>query len=488
MFIKAKESHEEFAIVSADALWVPYYHQQGLSVPFDIRSFPVSKQLYSASLDVPFWKSGGGYLAYPRAWSALRIYYNPKYVNPAPTSWEVLLDPKYKGKFVRENQPTDIVAEAGLATGAKDPYNMNTAELSKAKQFLQAAKPAFLDLVSQNTGRRHCARERDRVVHLGEPRHGYPRQEGRWADDQGGHSQGGRGRVAGCGDEDDRAGREPVRAVHQRLGAGRVDPAAVQGVRGGVVQREGLQAAREPGAEGSRGRRRLQRPRGRPEGAPQGTAEEPRRIHCRSSTRCSARSRTLGALVRVRRRAPPTLPRVTVEALSPRTRQCPGPAGRPVQVARPRPLARISQYLGFAPAAVLFGVFFGAPMVMIVLVQLLDAERVHDRGSLDVRELPVGIQHPCLCRHLPDDAVDDRGGDARDARDRLSVRLLARALREPEVAAPAPVPRDHPVLGELPAAGHLVDDHPGKQGRARAPAGSLRPEHAVMASCTTGRP
>ncbi len=26
MFIKAKESHEEFAIVSADALWVPYYH------------------------------------------------------------------------------------------------------------------------------------------------------------------------------------------------------------------------------------------------------------------------------------------------------------------------------------------------------------------------------------------------------------------------------------------------------------------------------
>ena len=64
----------------------------------------------------------------------------------------MLLDPKYKGKFVRENQPTDIVAEAGLATGSKDPYNMSAAELSKAKQFLQAAKPAFLDLVSQNTG------------------------------------------------------------------------------------------------------------------------------------------------------------------------------------------------------------------------------------------------------------------------------------------------------------------------------------------------
>ena len=38
----------------------------------------------------------------------------------------------------------------------------------------------------------------------------------------------------------------------------------------------------------------------------------------------------------------------------------------PAHVARPSLLSRASQYLGFAPAAVLFGVFFGAPMVMIV--------------------------------------------------------------------------------------------------------------------------
>lgn len=153
MFIKARQSHGEFAVVSADALWVPYYVQQKLAVPFDIKSFPVSKQLFPVGLEVPFWKASGGlYMGYPRAWSALRIYYNPKYVHPAPTSWDVLLDPKYKGKYVRENQPTDIVAEAGLATGAKDPYNMNAHELSRAKQFLQSAKPAFLDLVSQNTG------------------------------------------------------------------------------------------------------------------------------------------------------------------------------------------------------------------------------------------------------------------------------------------------------------------------------------------------
>ena len=53
---------------------------------------------------------------------------------------------------MRENQPTDIVAEAGLATGAKEPYNMTSAELSRAVQFMHASKPAYLTLVSQNTG------------------------------------------------------------------------------------------------------------------------------------------------------------------------------------------------------------------------------------------------------------------------------------------------------------------------------------------------
>jgi spermidine/putrescine-binding protein len=151
MFIKAQQSGQ-FDIVSADALWVPYYYQQGLTHPFNINEIPVSSQLYSVAREFPIWQSSAGYLAYPRAWSALRIYYNPKFVNPPPTSYEVLLDPKYHGKFVRENQPTDIMAEAGLATGAKDPYNMNSAELSRATEFLKAAKPAFLTLVSQNTG------------------------------------------------------------------------------------------------------------------------------------------------------------------------------------------------------------------------------------------------------------------------------------------------------------------------------------------------
>jgi spermidine/putrescine-binding protein len=150
-YLKVKQTGGQYDIVSTDALWAKKYFADGLTQPFDIDEVPVSSQLYSIAKEVPFWKAGGGYLVYPNGWSSVNIYYNPKYVSPAPTSWEVLTDSKYAGKVVAENQPTDLMAMAGLATGAKQPYNMTTAEISRAKDFLQSAKPAFLKLVSQNS-------------------------------------------------------------------------------------------------------------------------------------------------------------------------------------------------------------------------------------------------------------------------------------------------------------------------------------------------
>jgi spermidine/putrescine-binding protein len=150
-YLKVKQTGGQYDIVSTDALWAPKFLHDGLTEPFDIESIPVSSQLYSIAKEVPFWKAGGGYLVYPNGWSSVNIYYNPKYVSPAPTSWEVLTEAKYAGKVVAENQPTDLMAMAGLATGAKEPYGMTTAEISRAQDFLKSAKPAFLKLVSQNS-------------------------------------------------------------------------------------------------------------------------------------------------------------------------------------------------------------------------------------------------------------------------------------------------------------------------------------------------
>jgi len=150
-YIKVKRGGGQWDISSEDALWVPKFYKEGLIVPFDIGSFPVSKQLYPVALNVPFWKVGSNQMGYPFGWSSLQIYYNPKFVKTKPDSYHALTDAKYKKKIVLENQPTDLMAMAGLATGAKHPYTMTSGQISRAKQFLKALKPNVLKLVSQNT-------------------------------------------------------------------------------------------------------------------------------------------------------------------------------------------------------------------------------------------------------------------------------------------------------------------------------------------------
>ncbi len=149
-YLKIKQTGGQFDIVSADGLWVPKYVKDGLTVPIDLADYPVSKQLYPLARQFPFWKFGNKYMAYPFSWSTVQIYYNPKYVKTKPTSWHALLDKKYAGKISAENIPTDMMAIAGKATGSKQPYSMNKAQIARAKAFLQDLKPNILKLASQN--------------------------------------------------------------------------------------------------------------------------------------------------------------------------------------------------------------------------------------------------------------------------------------------------------------------------------------------------
>ncbi len=150
-YLKIKQTGSQFDIVSGDALWVPKYHKDGLTESFDLSELPVSKQLYPIARSFPFWQDGSNYMGYPFSWSTVQIYYNPKFVKTKPDSWHALLDAKYKGKISAENIPTDLMAIAARATGAKKPYAMTTAQIADAKGFLKQLKPNVLKLASQNT-------------------------------------------------------------------------------------------------------------------------------------------------------------------------------------------------------------------------------------------------------------------------------------------------------------------------------------------------
>jgi spermidine/putrescine-binding protein len=68
-----------------------------------------------------------------------------------PDSWEVLLDPKYKGKVVVENQPEEIVAYMARAAGFDQPYDLTDDQLATVKGLLEQLKPNVLRLAQQAT-------------------------------------------------------------------------------------------------------------------------------------------------------------------------------------------------------------------------------------------------------------------------------------------------------------------------------------------------
>ena len=150
-FAKLKEVKGQLDMISGDALWVPAYFKEGLIEPFDINALKVASQLYPLAREFKIWTSPEGYLGYPIGWSPILIFYDPKFVDPAPDSWEVLLDPKYKGRVVVENQPEEITAYMGKAAGVEDPYNMTDDQLATVKGYLEKLKPNVLRFAQQAT-------------------------------------------------------------------------------------------------------------------------------------------------------------------------------------------------------------------------------------------------------------------------------------------------------------------------------------------------
>ncbi len=73
--------------------------------------------------------------------------YNTKSVSPAPTSWEAIYSPKYKGSITVPNNPIQI-ADAALylshhqpSLGITDPYELTEAQLDAAVKLLKEQHP-----------------------------------------------------------------------------------------------------------------------------------------------------------------------------------------------------------------------------------------------------------------------------------------------------------------------------------------------------------
>jgi spermidine/putrescine-binding protein len=167
IYTTIRTTGSQFDIAAMDALWVPKLHKDGYTDSFDMSSIGASKQLYSDARAIPFWKDGSNTMAFPNGWSTVNVFYNPKYVKTKPTSYDALLNPKYKGKIAYENQPENIVAIAGLATGAKRPFQQSLAQISRSKEWMKKWKPNVLHLANQNSENITLAKDESVWIVLG---------------------------------------------------------------------------------------------------------------------------------------------------------------------------------------------------------------------------------------------------------------------------------------------------------------------------------
>ena len=129
-------------MMSGDALWVPdaYFAEGPHRAVRHQLSSRSRHELYPFAREFDIWTTPEGYLGYPFGWSPISIYYNPAEVSRPLTRGPVLLDPKYKGRIVIENQPEEIVAYMGKACRCRRRLQLTDDQLATVKGLPRAAQ------------------------------------------------------------------------------------------------------------------------------------------------------------------------------------------------------------------------------------------------------------------------------------------------------------------------------------------------------------
>ena len=120
---------------------------------------------------------------------------------------------------------------------------------------------------------------------------------------------------------------------------------------------------------------------------------------------------------------------------------------------------------GSAPAAILFGVFFIAPLCLIVVYSFWETKNYELVPAFTTKNYHTIITTSTYVKTFAQDGVDGVFGHDHHAGTGVPVLLLAGALCAQEIAAGAVPSGDPAVLDQLSAAGVRLGGDPGRQRR-----------------------
>jgi spermidine/putrescine transport system substrate-binding protein len=117
--------------------------QKGLYAPLDADRLDDWNDLFPSMQDLPGVQQDGEIYMLPVDAGTAGIVYNADEVDPAPTSWTDLFDPKYQGRAGLEDIAVTALMVGALATGISDPLNMTDEQLQSVKHYLMDHKSQF---------------------------------------------------------------------------------------------------------------------------------------------------------------------------------------------------------------------------------------------------------------------------------------------------------------------------------------------------------
>ncbi|HXV05111.1 MAG TPA: ABC transporter substrate-binding protein [Solirubrobacterales bacterium] len=142
--------------------------------PVNVSLVPNYRTIFPDLKNQPYNTFEGVHYGIPHGRGANLLMWNPKMVKPAPTSWDVMLDPKlaakYKGKISAYDDPI-YIADAAVylkahkpQLGIEDPYELNEEQFQAAIQLLKEQRPNVGEYWSEATKQISAFANGDSVV------------------------------------------------------------------------------------------------------------------------------------------------------------------------------------------------------------------------------------------------------------------------------------------------------------------------------------
>jgi putative spermidine/putrescine transport system substrate-binding protein/spermidine/putrescine transport system substrate-binding protein len=136
MFAKFRASGgRNYDIISASGDITERLYKAGLVRPIDTSKLKNYEAVFQPFQKAEWNSFDGKAYGVSFAWGPNVLVYNTEKVVPAPTSWNILFDPKYTGKVTIPDNPMTI-ADVALWLGKDEPYNLSDDDLAQVKAKL----------------------------------------------------------------------------------------------------------------------------------------------------------------------------------------------------------------------------------------------------------------------------------------------------------------------------------------------------------------